>query len=217
MPKRLEISPGEKYNRLTIVRETPPEIRYSNGHETPLRRIDCICECGKPVNARISALINGTTKSCGCFKNQNVLFNRVTHGKSKEVLYHIWGNMIQRCVNNKLKRFKHYGGRGIKVCDEWRNDFMAFYNWAMEAGWIQGLQIDRRNNDGNYEPGNCRIVTRKINLNNTSRTRKFNFNGEVLSLTQICEKLNLKYYLVHQRIFKYGWAFEKAIQNKTTL
>jgi hypothetical protein len=211
MPKRLVILPGLKYNRLTIVRETDPEIRYSNGRETPLRRFDCVCDCGKPVNARISSLINGTTKSCGCLKNENVLLDRVTHGKSKEVLYHIWGNMIQRCENSKVKKYKNYGGRGISVCQEWRNDFMAFYNWSMSNGWKQGLEIDRENNDGNYEPGNCRIVTRKINCNNTRRCRVFNLNGENLTLTQICNRLSINYSTVHQRIFKYKWSFEKAI------
>lgn len=180
-----------------------------------LRYVDLIvfANAENLLNARISSLINGTTKSCGCYKNDNVSKNRITHGKTNEILYRVWANIIQRCENEKIKNFKNYGGRGIAVCDEWRHDFIAFYNWAIANRWSKGLEIDRRNNDGNYEPGNCRIVTRKINCNNTRRCKMFMLEGVNMTLTEICNHLKLNYNVVHQRIFKYKWSFEQAIKS----
>lgn len=215
MPKRLEIVVGSKHNHLTIIKETDPEIRYNKGLITPLRRVDCACDCGKIINTRVSSLLNGTTKSCGCFKNKNLEINRVKHGLSKETLYHIWGGIIQRCENQKHPRFKDYGGRGISICEEWRNDFLTFYNWAIENKWSKGLEIDRRNNDGNYDASNCRIVTGKVNCNNTRRCRFFEYMGLSLTLTQICEMAGLSYKTVYQRIFKYNWSFNEAINKPT--
>lgn len=92
-----------------------------------------------------------------------------THRLSNHPLYHCLAGMIQRCTNKKNAAYKYYGGRGILLCAEWRNNFEAFYLWAIDNGWEKGLTIDRINNDGNYEPGNCRWVTLKENMNNMRR------------------------------------------------
>ena len=101
----------------------------------------------------------------------------VTHGLHKHSLYSVWEGVKQRCANPKEENFKYYGGRGIAVCDEWKNDFKAFFDWAIENGWEDGLTIDRVDSDGNYEPSNCRWTTRMIQMRNTRRIRKNNTSG----------------------------------------
>lgn len=214
MPKRLEIKLGSRYNRLTVIKETDPEIRYNKNRVTPLRRFDCVCDCGKQVNARMSALIDGSTKSCGCFKNQNVTFDKTTHGLSKTHLYHIWGGMIQRCENDKHPAYHNYGGRGISVCLEWRNDFRSFHDWAVNNGWDKDLEIDRRNNNLGYCPENCRIVTTRENCNNTRRNIMVLCDDEELTLTKACEKIGIDYHLVRQRMRVQGWSFEESVNRK---
>lgn len=212
MPARLIIIPGEKYNRLTIVKEVDPEIQYNKGKITPLRKFECLCDCGKTTVQRFSGIKGGSIKSCGCLKNENLGYYK--HGGSKEVLYRVWVNMIQRTEDQTVRAYKNYGGRGISMCAQWRGDYEVFRGWAMENGWEQGLEVDRRDNNGNYGPENCRIVTRKINCNNTRRTRIHEYNGEMLSITQIDELLGIPPKKIMQRIDKQGWSFEKAISIK---
>jgi len=94
------------------------------------------------------------------------------HGKSKTKIYHVWSGMLRRCNNPKSKAYKNYGGRGIAVCSEW-HDFLVFKKWALSHGYDESLQIDRINNDGNYEPSNCRFVTRSINHQNRRKRKDF--------------------------------------------
>jgi hypothetical protein len=91
---------------------------------------------------------------------------------SKHPVYRVWSGMMSRCHNPKFRDFKHYGGRGIFVCDEWRASSRAFVAWAIKAGWQAVLQIDREDNDGPYSPGNCRFVSRRVNMNNRRSTRR---------------------------------------------
>lgn len=128
-----------------------------------------------------------------------------------DVLRNVWRGMNHRCYNNKHISFHNYGARGITVCDEWRNDFIAFYNWCMANGYEKGLQIDRRENDGNYTPDNCRFVTRKFNNNNTRKTIKLTFKGITLSISEWSEKLNLSTDVIYARAITYGMPVEKAL------
>lgn len=119
------------------------------------------CHCGQPFVACVCELRSGRTTSCGCGKRRPK-----THGQAGTRLYRIWCNMRARCYYPKAKLFHRYGGRGITVCAEWRESFEPFFAWATRHGYRDDLQIDRRDNDGHYEPGNCRWVTRDENLRN---------------------------------------------------
>lgn len=135
----------------------------------------------------------------------------------KSKLYKIYASIIQRCSNPKDKGYKNYGGRGIKICEEWENDYMAFCNWCIENGYSEQktekgrnkLTIDRINNDGNYEPSNCRWIVQKQNERN-KRTNKFiTYNGETHCLIEWAEILNLPSTTLYNRLFE-GWSVERA-------
>ena len=104
-------------------------------------------------------------KTCGCHKHDGIIKGKQTP------IYRVWLGMKERCYNKKATAFKHWGARGVKICDEWVNDFVAFKSWALSNGYDETLQIDRVDNDGNYNPDNCRFVTSAINCRNRSTTK----------------------------------------------
>lgn len=124
------------------------------------------------------------------------------HGLQKHPLYAIHSEMRARCNRESHPRYKDYGGRGIKVCDEW-NSFLTFYTWAVENGWELGLEIDRKDNDGWYSPDNCRIVPQEINARNTRRCRQIEYNGKTQTLAEWARELNLNYFMLLTRIHKH--------------
>ena len=132
--------------------------------------------CGEEFRTQTSKVKSGETKSCGCYQKRRASKILKTHGLIETRLYSIWANMKKRILNPKFIYYPYYGGRGIIICDEWKNDFMSFYNWAMSNGYSDELSIDRIDNDGNYEPSNCRWVTQTIQVRN-QRMKKNNKTG----------------------------------------
>lgn len=127
--------------------------------------------------------------------------NAKSHGLSNHLLYGIWSAMKDRCFNKKHKYYDNYGGRGIIMCEQWVNDFKSFYDWAIDK-WREGLEIDRINNDGNYEPDNCRFVSHKINSRNKSNNRKFEYMGLTQSVTEWAESMGIDYNILYREIIK---------------
>lgn len=167
------------------------------------------CDCGNKVVLER----NGRAKSCGCLHKENCgnLFR--THGLRKHPLYKKWVSMKSRCFNENEKCYKDYGGRGIKVCKDWSESFLSFYNWAIQNGYEENLTIDRIDVNGNYEPNNCRWVDLYVQANNRRDSINITYNGETKTLMQWCRKLNLNYPLVKQRIKRDGKNFEQAIKS----
>lgn len=128
-------------------------------------------------------------------------------------LYSIWHNMKSRCYYRKSEKYKDYGGRGIIVCDEWRNNFQAFYDWAMSHGYADDLTIDRKDVNGNYEPSNCRWVTQKEQHNNTRKNHYITYNGETKTAAEWARQYGIHRCVLNNRIRR-GWNFEKAISVK---
>lgn len=160
---------GKKFGRLTVVER----VAYVGRSKWR-----CLCDCGSYTEVLGNTLQVGDTKSCGCYRNMpSSRFQKVhrVHGVSNSKLYNVWWSMRDRCKNPTSKYWKYYGGRGISICKEWE-DPRLFVEWAVSSGWKEGLQIDRRDNDGNYETENCRWVTSEININNR-RIKRNNISG----------------------------------------
>ena len=132
--------------------------------------------CGEQFRTQINNVKNGNTKSCGCHKKRTTSETHKTHGLRNTRLYKIWTNMKNRTLNPKYKKYEDYGGRGIAICEEWKNDFMSFHDWAMSNGYSDELSIDRIDNDGGYSPDNCRWTTQTIQ-NRNQRIQKNNTSG----------------------------------------
>lgn len=138
---------------LTLLNETK-----SNKHRMMMGMF--LCSCGNKKEIIMSSVKSGKTKSCGCLRARETGERRKKHNLSKTKLYNVWSHMKSRCYNVNNKAYKDYGERGISTCNEWKDDFIVFYNWAIKNGYKESLTIDRENNDGNYEPDNCRWITR---------------------------------------------------------
>lgn len=163
----------------------------------------CQCDCGRISEIRVNHFINDHQTTCGRlhkkYENSNVGY----------ALYSAWNSMCRRCYNPKDHKYYRYGARGIEVCKEWKNDYDVFYSWAISNGYKLGLSLDRINNDGNYEPSNCRWTTRKQQQRNTCRNKIIQYNGETRCLAEWCELLNLPYVTTNSRLHK-GWSVERA-------
>lgn len=194
--KKLNIV-GEKFNKLTVLAE------FYERTKTGKVQFICLCECGNKIVTVGSKLVNGHTKSCNCLQKEAVLntgFSNRTHNKSKTRIYKIWSSMKARCYNPSYESFERYGGRGIIVCDRWKNNFEDF---LIDMGYGEkGLSIDRINNDGNYEPNNCKWSTRLEQENNKSTNRHIFYFGQKYTVSQLSRHLNLPYPTVHQWLRK---------------
>lgn len=133
------------------------------------------------------------------------------HGTTKNRLYRIWANMKSRCYNPKASRFEHYGGKGVIVCEEWRNSFQAFHDWAMSHGYADNLSIDRIDVNGNYEPGNCRWEQPKGQSNSLSVNRKITFNGITKTLAEWAAITGINRRTIAARLDLHGWSVERAL------
>ena len=142
---------------------------------------------------------------------------RRVHGEANNLngtrtnLYVRWCHMIERCYNPHCERYEYYGGRGIAVCEIWRKDFTAFREWALANGYNEGLSLDRINNDGNYEPSNCRWVTHKEQCNNKRNNRILTYNGESKTISQWADTIGMRVDTLKSRIY-YGWSVKDAIE-----
>jgi hypothetical protein len=143
------------------------------------------CACGGSFESQIRNVKSGRTSSCGCKKN------RWSGYSTDRSLYNVWRHMNQRCTDSKVRNYHRYGGRGIKVCDDWQGSFNTFREWAIANGWERGFQIDRIDNDGDYSPNNCRFVTREENCRNRSTNLYCELGGELMTLGEAAKRLGI--------------------------
>lgn len=198
---------GQRFGRLVVIRKD----HVARNHNIAWL---CKCDCGNYHIATTANLHRGSVKSCGCWYRDYIKAggnNRTTHGKSKTRLYKAWTQMKQRCYNQHKDGYEDYGGRGITVCEEWRNSFEAFYKWSIANGYTDKLSIDRINVNGNYEPSNCRWATNKEQSNNRRSNIHIEYKGEVKTLKQWAEEKGICEKTLKHRI-ESGWDIEKAME-----
>lgn len=177
---------GVIFGRLTAIRPRRTTAGYYGWF--------CECQCGNTTTVRTTDLLNGHTQSCGCLQRDR----SSTHGLSHTEPYDIWVGILRRCNNPESKYYLRYGGRGIKVCEEWLS-YPSFYEWAMSNGYEKGLTVDLIDNDGDYSPQNCRLVDMKTQQRNKRNT--LYVNG--IPLSEYAEQHNLNYNTAYSR-FKKG-------------
>lgn len=191
---------GKRFGNLVVLYDTG--IRSKHGEIYWM----CKCDCGNLTRVQGKHLRSGNIKSCGCKRFEACK----THGQTNTRLYNIWCTMKARCIRKTSQKYNRYGGRGIKICDEWKN-FEPFYNWSMSHGYNENLSIDRIDNNGNYEPSNCRWATAVQQANNTSENRIIEYKGEKMTISEASRKYNVSYKLLYKRI-KRGWDINRAIE-----
>lgn len=198
---------GKKFGKLTVIEECDERSRQ---HKIVYK---CQCDCGKMVDTIGAELRNGRAKSCGCLRVSN---HPKIHEKSGTRLYRIWQNMKQRCYNSSNKDYKDYGVRGIKICDEWLNDFQSFYDWSMNNNYNNALTIDRIDVNGNYEPDNCCWSTRKQQTENRRNNIYLTYHGKTQTISQWAKDLGVSYVKLYKRHYR-GYTDSECIVGKETI
>lgn len=187
---------GQRFGRLTVI-----GLAETNTRKTYWI---CQCDCGNLKRVRSDSLQCGAIRSCGCLKKEQnetnlnksaakIKFEQNGFKVGGTRLYRIWQGIKKRCNNPNDARFSSYGGRGIKMCKEWENDFLSFYNWAINNGYDEKLSIDRINNDEGYSPENCRWATNVTQCNNRRTNIKIKIGNTEKTLTQWCKIFGLNY------------------------
>lgn len=194
---------GKKFGRLKVLEY------YGNSKNCKALWL-CQCECGNTKIILGNSLTSKATVSCGCYNKEKARERRTKHNLSYSRLYKIWCGMKTRCYNKNFVYYCNYGGRGITICDEWLNDFETFYKWAISNGYEEGLTIDRINNDGNYEPINCRWISRKEQNNNMRKNIIIKYNGKEQTISQWAKEFGINRTALYYRI-KRCWNIEKAL------
>lgn len=203
------VAPGTVFGKLTVIEEAEPYRLPSSGK--PRRVMLCRCSCAKQtvVKCRLGHLRSGAIVSCGCHKDSLAAARQKTHGRSHTSTYLVWRHMMTRCYNKKSLSYIDYGARGITVCSEWHS-YMPFEIWALSHGYDPSLEIDRRDNDGNYCPENCRFVTHKVNSRNTRHVSLYAAFGKTRCISEWAEEFGWNAHSLLTRILR-GWTMEEAL------
>ncbi len=178
---RVSIQPGDRYGRFVVVEEVEPVLWRTKR----IRRAKCKCDCGSVKTVRLGHLRSGSSTSCGCSRDGK--FTTLEHGLYATATYISWRCMVRRCHESGSAGYRNYGGRGIKVCDRWRQSFSAFVKDMGERP--DGCSLDRIDNSGDYEPGNCRWSTREIQHRNMRSNHWITVGDETLCLSDWARRL----------------------------
>lgn len=201
MPKRIDLT-GKRFGSLTVLK--------LNGKIGSGIACDVLCDCGATKTILQCKLTrkDKPTRSCGC----GVLMNHPKkHELSSHKLYPLWRSMMGRCYNEKNKSYCNYGGRGIKVCSHWRDTPKNLIEWLESKNYKKGLEIDRINNDGDYSPNNCRLVTSKVNSRNRRNNFFVKYKGKYITIPELSELSGVKYATLYQRLKIKGMSLNEAL------
>lgn len=193
-----KIKIGDRYGKRTIIAWDKEKHRWV-----------ARCDCGK-VDVVESSIALGRLQMCKLCSEEKFKKLTTKNGLSHSPIYETWRSIKRRCYQKNFISYKWYGGRGITVCEEWRNSFVKFCDWAMANGYQQGLTIDRINKDGNYCPENCRWVDNLTQQNNRTDNKNLTFNGTTKTMSEWARFFGIKYITLKTRI-RNGWDIEKAL------
>lgn len=194
---------GHKYGKLTV-------LRIDTDIPGKKKKWLCKCECGNETIVSGSNLRDGHTKSCLKCGYESTKKAITKHGQSHTKLFYVWNSMKSRCENQKNKSYKDYGAKGISVCEEW-HDSVNFFEWALRNGYKEGLEIDRIDVNGNYEPSNCRWINRLENANNKTNNKYISHNGETKTLAEWSRFYDVNYKNLSRLLIK-GYSMNDAIK-----
>lgn len=205
IPYRVKDLTGQRFVRLTVLAFSGVKCAHAYWL--------CRCECGKETVAQAGHLRSGQYKSCGCLSREQTRARFTTHGKRKSPEYQSWRAMIERCCNHSNASYGNYGGRGIIVCERWRTSFEAFYADMGPKPAGNRISIERLNNNGHYEPGNCKWATMNEQQRNTRNSVLLTFRGRTQCIAAWAEELGIKRSTLAARIRR-GWSVERALAER---
>lgn len=197
---------GKRFGRLLVIERSHMKCRTFHWL--------CQCDCGRVTHVPAARLKNGRTKSCGCLRTELFVKRSTKHGHAKNYkrspTLGTWDNMLKRCLDTDNHAYNDYGGRGIKVCDRW----LKFENFLEDMGEKPdpSLQLERIDNDGHYEPGNCEWATRAAQSRNRRSNHRIPFNGKLETVTDVADMIGMNRMTLFNRILTRGWSVERAIQ-----
>lgn len=196
---------GQRFGKLTVISYVG---KTDDGKDDVLK---CQCDCGEEITARLKILKQKGVTQCKLCRYKNTVNHFQTHGLSNTRIYDLWQGIKNRCYKHSAQSYARYGARGITMCDEWKNDFTAFYKWAMLNGYSDELEIDRIDNDGNYCPDNCRWATHKEQANNRRTNVFITYQDKTLTLQQWAEEKGINESTLYSRIKRNGWSLDRAL------
>ena len=198
---------GQKFNRLLVLEKT---------HRNNKVYWKCLCNCGNITFVTSADLKRGTTKSCGCYNRDRIAKLQAVHNQAHTRLYSVWKDIRRRCYTTTDKSYSRYGGRGIRVCDEWRACFIPFRDWAFANGYDTNAEygkctLDRIDTNGDYCPENCRWVTLREQANNRRNNILLTYNNKTETMSNWAKIVGLPYNCLFHRIHDLHWTVDKAL------
>lgn len=205
---------GKQFGRLTVIERAEDQVSPSGRHRAMWL---CKCECGNTKVINGENLKGGKTLSCGCLHRQRAREAMLKHGDTDSRLYNVWSAIKRRCYKQDDPAYSWYGGRGVKMCEEWRNDYSAFREWALESGYRYDAKrgectLDRVDNDGDYTPSNCRWVSMKEQANNKSTNHYIAFGDVTHTIAEWAEILDMPYSKLRKQLADCDFDIEKVIK-----
>lgn len=210
MEETLLYKSGDEYGNVVLTGKSYTKPT-KNGSK---RYVEFICDCDKIAWTRFDGLKSGHCISCGCHHIKQITTQK---GLSRHSLRAVWGGLIRRCYDIRCIYYKNYGGRGVTVCEEWKDDYQEFYNWAISNGWRKGLELDKdklapTQTGKIYSPEFCSFITHQENTLHTSTARMVEYKGLTKNLSVWCEELGLEYNRMNQRLRNLKWSAKKAFE-----
>lgn len=209
MPRKCERKDltGMRFGRLVVESEAEPVTTVSANRTRTYYRWNCVCDCGKKCVVKSQELLAGKTVSCGCYAAESRLTAHRTHGLSKTRLYRVYTGMKTRCYNQNDAHYQSYGGRGIRICAEWLEDFRSFYDWAMSNGYDPDSKpgtcsIDRIDVDGDYSPGNCRFIAMDEQAYNKTDNHLIEYKGETMPVSKAARLEGISEKTIFSRLYR---------------